>query len=150
MAVTLALSILLALTAPMLALLSACTFEPVMARNLLDATRALYVAEAGMEWAFTRLADTPIGSDADLTLVPPAGLLPWGTIRVTARQQPSASLEGTSVPTARMVIVTAAGIVDGAQRTIEVVIQLPPATGQPAPQTSATAARLVPVSWRER
>lgn len=32
MAVTLALSILLALTAPMLALLAACTFEFVMAR----------------------------------------------------------------------------------------------------------------------
>jgi Tfp pilus assembly protein PilX len=150
MAVTLALSVLLALTAPMLALLSACTFEPVMARNLIDATRALYIAEAGIEWALTRVVDTPIGSDANLALELPAGLLPRGTIRVTTRQQPSDSLQPTSVPTARMVIVTSTGTVDGAQRTIEVVVQLPPASGQAAPETSDTAGRLVPVSWRER
>lgn len=104
-----ALGALLLLTPLMLALLSMSAFESLISRNLVDASRALYAAEAGIEWGFNRLvntrdwnvvllgpdgiADTPDdgqptnvpGQNTAALLVPPPDLLPWGTTMITVR-----------------------------------------------------------------
>jgi hypothetical protein len=151
MALAVALSVLLALTVPMLALLAASAFEPVIARNLVDGAQALYVAEAGMEWAITQVAVAPDGavllpgsaSDTEtaMALIPPPGLLPWGTAAITARRA-----EDRGTGTARSVngvILTSTGTVNGAQRTIEVAVR---ASGEPG----AREAQPRPLNWRER
>jgi Tfp pilus assembly protein PilX len=55
-ALVLALLVLLGLTAVMLALLSIGTLEPQISRNHVDAVRARYLAEAGIEHAYDTLA----------------------------------------------------------------------------------------------
>jgi len=55
-ALVLALMILLTLTGLVLAFLSVSAFEPQISRNHGDATRARYVAEAGVEYAYDTLA----------------------------------------------------------------------------------------------
>jgi hypothetical protein len=120
------LSVLIALTVPMLALLSSSAFEPLIARNLVDAARALYLAEAGIEWAMSLVVTTSDGElqirdsagqalgDTPMALVPPAGLLSWGTTTITARRAPDAR-----------VVVTSTGTVNGAQRTVEAAVMRP-------------------------
>jgi Tfp pilus assembly protein PilX len=133
----LGLSVLVALTAPMLALLSASTFEPWIARNQVDATQALYVAEAGIEWAFDQLVNMPdwnaiedsptTGSDPPAAagmLVPPDDLLPWGTATITVRRgaragEPSSGGDDGD----EVVVVTSVGTVKTARRTIEVLVK---------------------------
>jgi Tfp pilus assembly protein PilX len=160
MALTLTLSVLVALTVPMLALLSISALEPLIARNLVDASRAFYLAEAGIEWALTQAVETPTpdpvalgpgpapedqppagpaGQGSPVNLTPPAALLPWGTSTITAR---SDLLPG-------VVILTSTGTVNGAQRTIEVAVRPPRATadGSEAPGGSGKPGI---VSWRER
>jgi hypothetical protein len=149
MALAVALSVLLALTVPMLALFAASAFEPVIARNLVDGARALYVAEAGMEWAFTQVAVAPDGAvllrgsapDTETTLIPPPGLLPWGTAAITARRAEDGGNE-TASP-ANGVILTSTGTVNGAQRTVEVAVR---ASGEPG----TLDAQPRPENWRER
>lgn len=146
MSLVLTLSVLIALTAPMLALLSASTFEPLIARNLVDATQALYVAEAGTEWAFTLLVNTPdwatvvrpsgegvrpedgqppatVAEPGATEIRAPEGLLPWGTATITVRPaHPAGEPSSPDGDTAGMVIVSSTGTVNGAQRTVEVVV----------------------------
>src|SRR5436309_2559054 len=55
-ALVLALMILLTLTGLVLAFLSASAFEPQISRNHSETVRARYVAEAGVEYAYDRLA----------------------------------------------------------------------------------------------
>jgi len=167
MALTLTLSVLVALTVPMLALLSASAFEPLIARNLVDATRALYVAEAGIEWAFTLLVDTPdtdvvfLSAAGDPTgaqpptntpgpgnvvnLAPPAGLLPWGTTSITARSDAGGPLAANGV-----VILTSTGTVNGAQRTIEVTVSRAPTSPAGGSGGPGTLGQHRIVNWRER
>jgi Tfp pilus assembly protein PilX len=63
-ALVLALVALLALTALALSFLSVSAFEPQIAANLVGATQARYLAEAGVEAAFDGLARTPDWSSA--------------------------------------------------------------------------------------
>jgi hypothetical protein len=165
----LALSVLIALTVPMLALLSASAVEPLIARNLVDATRALYLAEAGIEWAIDLLANAPDWDIASLsqagnpannppplgmesegpaaTLVAPADLLPWGTTVITARRGTG---EDTSLGEDEVAVLTSIGMVNGAQRTIEVVVRRAGGgAGQP-PSAPGALSQPALVSWRER
>ena len=58
-ALPLALFALLMLTGLLVAFLTMSGMEPSMAANLTDVTRARYVAEAGVEWAFDQLVLNP-------------------------------------------------------------------------------------------
>jgi len=138
-----ALSALLLLTPLVLALLSVGTFELLISRNLVDTTQALYNAEAGIEWAFSLLMNTPDWAVVAAELVPPAGLLPVGTtISVRQDDQPND------------LAITATGAVRGAQRTILAIIRRDStaSTGASAspPPAQGTSARHAVVSWRER
>jgi Tfp pilus assembly protein PilX len=161
-----ALSALLLLTPLTLALLSMSTFELLISRNLVNTTQALYNAEAGIEWAFNLLVNTPdwdvlVAGPDDIaspvggppaadepalttsTLVAPTGVLPVGTA-VTVRKDAAASA----------LAVTATGTVLGAQRTIEAVIKREPTVSAggpdgPSPSHGIFAGHAV-VSWRER
>lgn len=161
MALTLTLSVLVALTVPMLALLSVSALEPLIARNLVDASRAFYLAEAGIEWALTQAVETPTpdpvapgttgpapeeqppagaaGQGSPVNLTPAASLLPWGTSSITAR---SDGLPG-------VVILTSTGTVNGAQRTIEVAVR-PPRANQDGSEEPGGTGKPGIVSWRER
>lgn len=168
MSLVLTLSVLIALTAPMMALLSASTFEPLIARNLVDATQALYAAEAGIEWAFTLLVNTPdwatvvqapgegvravdgqppatVAEPGATEIRAPEGLLPWGTATISVRPaNPPGEPSSPAGDTAGMVIVST-GTVNGAQRTVEVVVTRlseRPATGSFDLHTVG--------NWRER
>lgn len=161
MALTLALCILVALTTPMLALLSASALEPLIARNLVDASRAFYLAEAGIESALTLLADSPgenggptaaegepaaaqapasagPGRAVDLTL--PADLLSGGTTSVTVQG------DGTH----DIVILTSTGMVNGARRTIEVTVQRPVTSSAGGAKEPVVQGEFRIVNWRER
>ncbi len=54
----LTLIVMVVLTSLTLALLSLSAFEPLISRNLADTTQARFAAEAGLEWAFDRVAGT--------------------------------------------------------------------------------------------
>ncbi len=172
MALTLTLSVLVALTVPMLALLSVSAFEPLIARNLVDATRAFYLAEAGIEWALTLVVETPapaataLGATAQpgetpppagpigppghsVNMVPPAGLLPWGTVSITARSDAGGLGDGTSPGPSGVVILTSTGTINGAQRTIEVAVRQARTT-QDGSEGSGAVGKAGIVSWRER
>jgi len=172
MALTLTLSVLVALTVPMLALLSVSALEPLIARNLVDATRAFYLAEAGIEWALTLLIETPAGDATVLgatgnpagaqppagapghsstaNLAPPAGLLPWGTTSITARSDAGVLGDGTSLAIPGVVILTSTGTVNGAQRTIEVTVRPAPTRPPDGSGGSGPVGKPGIVSWRER
>ncbi len=157
MALTLTLSVLVALTVPMLALLSVSALEPLIARNLVDATRAFYLAEAGIEWALTLVVDTPApdaavlgtGQGSPVSLAPPAGLLPWGTASITLRSDGGFLGDGTSLGPPGVVILTSTGTVNGAQRTIEVGVRQAQANQDGSEESGATGKPGI-VSWRER
>ncbi|MGH7312833.1 MAG: hypothetical protein ACREJV_06655, partial [Candidatus Rokuibacteriota bacterium] len=168
----LTLSVLVALTVPMLALLSVSALEPLIARNLVDATRALYVAEAGIEWALTLLVDTPDpdvvflgaaggpagappppnspGPGGVASLASPPGLLPWGTTLITARGDPGVVSDDTSGATHGLVILTSTGTVNGAQRTIEVTVRRVPPNPSGGGAGSGPLSQHRIVNWRER
>ena len=59
-ALPLALFALVMLTGLLLAFLSMAGMEPSMAANLSDLTRARYMADAGVEWAYDQLAAAPL------------------------------------------------------------------------------------------
>lgn len=141
------LSVLVALTVPMLALLSASAFEPLIARNLVDTARALYLAEAGLEWALSLVVVTPDGElqirdsagralgDTPTALVPPPGLLSWGTTTITARRAPDARI-----------VVTSTATVNGALRIIEAALTAIAARQSDLPETGGPHYL---VRWRE-
>jgi hypothetical protein len=162
MALTLALSVLAALTVPMLALLSVSALEPLMTRNLVEMTRAFYLAEAGIEWALTQPIETLAGTtrvpgpaasstgaqspavapehDSPASLALPAGLLPWGTASIT--------VGGTAIP--GLIVLTSAGMVNGAQRTIEVTVRTASTRAPDGPGGPGPVGKPGIVSWRER
>lgn len=164
MALALTFGILVALTVPMLGLLAISGLEPLIARNLVDGARALYTAEAGIEWAFALLADTvdpeallgittnPAGAPAtgpadEVSLAPPPGLLPWGTASITARSS-GPVWDGTSGTTLSLVILTSTGTVNGAQRSLEATVGRPTSpTGSTGGEGGLGPPRLV--NWRE-
>jgi hypothetical protein len=161
MALTLALSVLAALTVPMLALLSVSALEPLMARNLVDATRAFYLAEAGIEWALTLPIEAPAGNatvpgtlaspagaqspagapepESAASLALPAGLLPWGTASIT--------VGGTAIP--GLIVLTSAGMVNGARRTIEVMVRAASTRASDGSGGPGPVSKPGLVSWRE-
>jgi len=154
-ALPLALFALVMLTGLLLAFLSMAGMEPTMAANLSDVTRARYVADAGIEWAYDQLAVAPLagtGSWSD-TLAKGGNMatnqafpgLP-GTFTVTMRNDnQGGDNQITGVPTEAsatvdanlIVIVTATGTLNGGtpnqvQRQIQVVVKrisLPPMPG---------------------
>lgn len=143
-----ALSALIVLTVPMLVLLSTSTIDRLIARNLVEATQAFFVADSGIEWAFNLLVNAsdwsvgllgPGGSPA--TLVPPPQLLSWGTATITVRDGGNAD----------EVVVTSTGRVNLAERTVQATVRrIPqPSPGAP-PAAQGIFARHLLVDWRER
>jgi hypothetical protein len=171
MALTLALSVLAALTVPMLALLSVSALEPLMARNLVDATRAFYLAEAGIEWALTLPIEAPAGNatvpgtlaspagaqspagapepESAASLALPAGLLPWGTTSITVRSGAGILEDGTLLATADVIVLTSAGTVNGARRTIEVTVRAASTRASDGSGGPGPVSKPGLVSWRE-
>jgi Tfp pilus assembly protein PilX len=137
------LSALLLLTPIVLTLLSVSTFELLISRNLVDTTQALYSAEAGLEWAFNVVVNTPDWSVVGPALVPPAGLLPPGTTITVQRGDLPSDLA-----------VTSTGTVGRAQRTIQALIRrdsttAPGGSEGPSPANEIFA-RHVMLNWHER
>jgi hypothetical protein len=134
-----ALGALLLLTPLVLALLSMGTVELLISRNLVEATQALFAADAGVEWAFNRLVNTPdwgalpLGPEA---LVLPNDLVPRARVSITVGKAPRAN----------ELTITSTGVVNRAQRTIQAVIRRDPPTPSGAPAFD----RHTVVSWRER
>lgn len=62
-ALPLAMICLAALTVMVLTFLALSGVEPQISQNLADAARARYLAESGIEWAFKRVADSPLGAN---------------------------------------------------------------------------------------
>jgi Tfp pilus assembly protein PilX len=150
-ALPLTLMILAVMTGLALGLLALSATEPVIARNLVDATQARLVAEAGLEFAFNQLASTAdwntilVNADAGglVTLAAvsamPTATAAQGTYTVTVRNDTIAGDDlitgvaldaGTpTTDTNNRVIVTALGVAGNATRTLRVVIKratLPP------------------------
>jgi hypothetical protein len=61
-ALPLALICLVALTVMALTFLTLSGVEPQISQNLTDGARARYIAESGIEWAFKRVAASPVGA----------------------------------------------------------------------------------------
>jgi hypothetical protein len=134
-----ALGALLLLTPLVLVLLSMGTFELLISRNLVDSTQALFAADAGIEWAFNLLVNTPDWSVLPLgpdTVVVPNDLLPRTTMSITVGKGARAN----------DLTVTSTGTVNRAQRTIQAIIRRDP----PTPSGTPAFDRHAVVSWRER
>ena len=142
-----ALSALLLLTPLAMALLSVGTLEFLISRNLVDATQALYVAEAGVEWSFNLLVNTPdwnsVASGPAGLLVVPDDLLPRGRATVSVRRATRAG----------DLAVTSTGTVNRAQRTVQAIVRRDAAaTGGSGSLALANGAfdRHAVVNWREQ
>jgi Tfp pilus assembly protein PilX len=152
-ALVLSLIVLLTVSGLALAFLSVSAFEPRIARNLSDAARARYLAEAGLEigyatlvaaggpegtWSSLLAAATPASpwvALPSLTRAAPPGLTPGeGTYSVTIRNdsqpsdvvttgEPAADWSVTRDDRNRVVIMRSTGTFDAATRTIEVVVK---------------------------
>ncbi len=148
-ALPLALFALVMLTGLLLAFLSMAGMEPSIAANLTDLTRARYVADAGVEWAFDQLAAPTANWNTLLTtnggvmvsnMTLPGLNAAAGTFTVRVRNdaqagdttltgQAALDLGGANNDTNAIVIVTATGTLNQVQRQIQVVarrIALPP------------------------
>ncbi|HSE91954.1 MAG TPA: hypothetical protein VLF19_01510 [Methylomirabilota bacterium] len=64
-ALVMAMIMLVAMTGLMLAFLSVSAFEPQISQNLATASQARFVADAGLEWGYDRLASLPAGNVLD-------------------------------------------------------------------------------------
>lgn len=153
-----ALGALLLLTPLVLALLSMSTFELLISRNLVEATQALFAAEAGIEWAFNLLVNTP-----DWSALLPGPDSPMSTS--VAGQSPAAMLvvPNDLLPRARMTItvgkaalpndltITSTGMVNRAERTIQAIVRRDSTTPSDLSGGEAPAFdRHAVVSWYER
>ena len=154
-AAVMALIVVLALTLLVTAFLAVSAFEPRISQNLADSTQARYAADAGIEWAFDRLVATTswntllAGASGCATPVTPAG---WtnvavpnvaGTSTVSLRNDCQAgdnlitgvavdNVTGTATNDGNgILIVTATGNYQGAQKRIQVVIRRDLATNSP-------------------
>src|SRR3989441_8180097 len=151
-ALTLAVMVLLCLPGRVVAYLSVSAVEPQISRNLADASRSRYLAEAGIERGFnvvvastdwtslitTASAGSPWVAVAGLTNTAISGATGGGTFSVTVRNDNGASdtpltgLTGGTNPTMDnspsvdsngVVIMRSAGTFTGVTKTIEVVIR---------------------------
>ena len=174
-ALVLTLMVLLTLTGLALALLSMSAFEPRISRNLSDAARARYLAEAGIEIGYNTLvtsagadgawspllaaatADRPWVALPSLSLATVPGLTAAdGTFSVSIRNDWGAG--DTAVPgeapggadaaldVSGVVIMRASGVFKGATRTVEVVVQR---RASPPSPDGATRALCAMSNWRE-
>jgi Tfp pilus assembly protein PilX len=163
-ALILTLLVLLCLGGLLASYLAVSAVEPQISRNLASASRARYLAEAGIERGFNVLIAT---SDAVTgwsgLLASATGASPWvglagltnttvgtGTVSVTVRNDngiadmPLTGLSASTSPAMdtsaaadanRMVIMRSAGRVDGVTKTIEIVVQ----RAAPPPSGAASA-----------
>ncbi len=172
MALVLALLVLLTVSGLALALLSLSALEPRIAKNLGDAARARWLAEAGVEIGFTTLVATADADDswtgllAGTTPAAPWVALPGlegtplpglsladGVYTVSLRndwgaEDPALTGEGAGARDANgVVILRSTGVSSAATRTIEVVVTRRHAPGAPAVGVRALHAMS---NWRER
>ena len=171
-ALVLSLMVLLTLSGLVLAFLSVSALEPRIARNLSDAARARYLAEAGLEvgyatlvaaadpdgaWSSLLAAATPASpwvALPSLTRAAPPGLTPAeGTYSVTIRNDSrpdDVALTGEPAADASVardangvVIIRSTGTFDAATRTIEVVVK------RQSPARADGPAPITMSNWRE-
>jgi Tfp pilus assembly protein PilX len=153
-ALVLGLLVLLTLSALALASLAVSALEPQIARNLHDASRARWLAEAGIELGYGLLAAADDGTwrallatstaEAPWVVLPSLdgaalpGLTPAeGTYTVSLRKDPR-GVDGA--------IVRSAGTFNATTRTIEIIVRRTVTDSAPAPTTRA----LDTISgWRE-
>jgi len=153
-ALVLGLLVLLTLSALALASLAVSALEPQIARNLHDASRARWLAEAGIELGYGLLAAADDGTwrallatstaEAPWVVLPSLhgaalpGLTPAeGTYTVSLRKDPG-GVDGA--------IVRSAGTFNATTRTIEIIVRRRVTDSAPAP----TARALDTISgWRE-
>ena len=151
-ALILAILVLLCLTGLVVAYLSVSAIEPQISRNLADASRSRYLAEAGIERGFnvlvastdwtslvtTASAGSPWVAVAGLTNTAISGATAGGTFSVTVRNDnggsdtPLTGLTGSTNPTMDnspsvdsngVLIMRSSGTFNGMTKTIEVVIR---------------------------
>jgi len=171
-ALVLSLIVLMLLSGPVLAFLAAGALEPRIARNLGDAARARWLAEAGLEIGYGALVAAADADDSWGALVAAAdaddswGALvaaadaaaPWVTLPgLAAAALPGLSIaEGTYTVSIRndvagdandVVIMRSTGAFNTAARTLEVVVRRRRAPGVPAAGVRALHAMS---NWRER
>jgi Tfp pilus assembly protein PilX len=175
-ALILSLIVLLALSALVLAFMSASVLEPRIARNLGDTARARWLAEAGIEVGYSRLIASADPDDSWTSLL--AGATPeapWvplpslnssplpgftlaeGMCTVSIRNDSApgdAALTGEAlvdVDAARdtngVVVMRSTGTFNGASRTIEAVVRRHRTLGSPA---AGNRVRHALSNWRER
>ena len=139
-ALPLALFVLVMLSVFLLAFLSMGSMEPQISRNLNDTTRARYLADAGIEWAFDALATAPSinallaangGALATNVALPGLAAQTFGTFSVTVRNDNQAGdtqITGVALDPGNnttdnnnIIIVTATGTYNGVARQIQVV-----------------------------
>ncbi|HXG03365.1 MAG TPA: hypothetical protein VNO23_08150 [Candidatus Binatia bacterium] len=144
MTLPLTLLMLVTMASLTLALVALAGLEPQISRNLADGTQARFAAEAGLEWAYDRLAETQNWNTllATANATPgvvmdanrPIGTLPAarGTYTVWLRNDTlpgDPAITGTAVdasPNADangVVIVTSTGTVNGATKTVRAAIK---------------------------
>lgn len=151
-ALILAMMVLLCLTGLVLSYLSVSALEPQISRNLSDAARARYLAEAGVERGYNVLTNTadwntllggatvaaPWVAVAGLTNAPITGATNGGAFSVTVRNDngaadtPFTGLSNTTVPTMDssptaenngVLIMRSTATFNGATKTLEVVVR---------------------------
>src|SRR5207244_3640001 len=128
------------------AFLAVSAFEPQISQNLADSTQARYAADAGIEWAFDQLVaatswNTLLTGAAGWTNVTVPNLA--GSFTVSLRNDSSAgddAITGVTVDnvtgtatndTNGILIVTATGSYQGAQKRIQVVLRRDLTTSAP-------------------
>jgi hypothetical protein len=175
-ALILSLVVLLTVSGLVLAFLSLSVLEPRIARNLADATRARWLAEAGLEIGYAALAAATEADDSWSALLAGAtGADPWVALSgLTASALPGlTSAEGIYTVSIRndseagdaaltgetavdadaardangVLILRSTGSFKAALRTIEAVVKRRRAPGRPAPGVRALPAMS---NWRER
>ncbi|MBI3635621.1 MAG: hypothetical protein HY216_05300 [Candidatus Rokubacteria bacterium] len=142
------------------AFLAVAGMEPHIAVNLRDETRARHLADAGVDWALDRLTGTADWSPllTAATLIGPTPLpglaAAAGTVTVTIRNDDRPGDDritgvavdpgGAAHDTNGVVVVTAAGAVNGVTRQVEAVLRR---GGDPADTTSPRGASIT--HWKE-
>src|SRR5512145_1457329 len=160
MALPLTLIVIMILAGVGAGLLSIGGMEPQIAQNSLDSTRARFVAEAGIEWAFNTLADsadwsallagadvaTGLGLAANASMPSLDASRGTYTVRLRNDARPAGAgypadsaytgvaldAGGAASDTNGRVILTSTGQIRGATRTLQVVVERPSFPRPPA------------------
>ena len=154
-ALILGLVVLMTLSALMLAFLAVSALEPRISRNLHDASRARWLAEAGIELGYGLLAATAADGTWSALLATATADAPWVDLPSLDRAVLSGltSAEGTCTVSIRNdsriadgVIVRSVGTVNAATRTIEAAVRQVAARSE-----YGLSARVIQVvgDWRE-